>query len=161
MIRGYILRDPTKPRNPPNMPIWCAYPWVDCIIKIPSLAVDSTFTMMADTGATGSYLSVRDAMPILGKTGYRLLRRLGKPKSASGIGGSSPNFEIAAKMILQDEDGTLEGFDFDLAIAKPGNKGGKRLAAQLKLPSLLGRDILCHFRMVMDYHRNQLFLDHN
>jgi len=143
------------------MPIWHAYPWVDCIIKIPSLAVDSTVTMMVDTGATGTVLSIKDALPLLGKRGYRLLRQLGKPKTGIGVGGTSPYIEIAAQIVLQHEDGTLEGFDFDLCVAKPARKGSKKREHQLKLSSLLGRDIMAHFRVVVDYPRKQLFFDHN
>ena len=161
MIRGYILLDPTKSRNPPNMPIWYASSWVDVVIKIPSLAVESTVTMLVDTGATGTALSVRDAVPILGKRGYRLLRQLGKPKTATGVGGISSYIEIPAQIVLQHEDGRLDGFDFDLCVAKPARKGSKRREHQLKLSSLLGRDILCYFRVVMDYPRKQLFFDHN
>ena len=160
MIRGYILRDPTKSRNPPNMPIWYAYPWIDCIIKIPSLAVDNTVTMMVDTGATVTALSVKDAAPILGKRGYLLLRRLGNLKPVTGVGGVSFYFNIPAQIVLQHEDGTLEGFNLDLCVAKPAKKGSKKLEHQLKLDSLLGRDIMSHFRVVVDYSRKQLFFDH-
>ena len=161
MIRGYILRDPTKSRNPPNMPMWHAYPWMDCIIKIPSLAIDSTVTMMVDTGATVTALSAKDATPILGKRGYRLLRRLGNLKTVTGVGGDSLYFKIPAQIVLQHEDGTLEGFNLDLWVAKPARKRSKKRKHQLKLDSLLGRDIMAHFRAVVDYPRKQLFFDHS
>ena len=140
MIRGYLLRDPTKPQNPPNMPIWCAYPWVDCIIKIPSLAVDSTFTLMVDTGATGTTLSVKDAMPELGKRGYRLLRQLGKPKTLTGVGGSCSGFGIPSQIVMQHDDGTLEGFDFELCVTNPARKGSKTREHQLKLENIKSYD---------------------
>ena len=123
--------------------------------------MESTVTMLVDTGATGTVLSVKDALPILGKRGYRLLRPIGKPKTAIGIGGTSSYIEIAAQIILQHEDGTLEGFDFNLCVDKPARKGSKKREHQLKLSSLLGRDILCQFHIVVDYPRKQLFFDHN
>lgn len=116
--------------------------------------------MLVDTGATGTALAVKDAVPILGKRGYRLLRQLGKPRTTTGVGGVSSYIEIPAQIVLQHEDGTLDGFDFDLCVAKPARKGSKRREHQLRLPSLLGREILCHFHVVMDYPRDQLFLDH-
>ena len=71
MIQGYLRLTPSNQPIPPiplNFPIWYIFPWVDAVIKIPSLAVESTVPMLADTGATGTALSVKDAMPILGKT---------------------------------------------------------------------------------------------
>ncbi len=117
--------------------------------------------MLVDTGATGTALSIKDALPILGKRGYRLLRQLGKPRTATGVGGTSLYIQIAAQIVLQHEDGTLEGFDFDLCVAKPARKGSKKREHQLKLSSLLGRDILCQFHVVVDYPRKQLFFDHS
>jgi len=116
--------------------------------------------MMVDTGATGTVLSVKDALPLLGGRGYRLLRQLGIPKTGIGVGGTSPLIEIAAKIVLQHEDGALEGFDFDLCVANPARKGSKKREPQLKLSSLLGRDIMAHFRVVVDYSKKQLFFDH-
>ena len=116
--------------------------------------------MLADTGATGTVLNIKDALPILGKRGYRLLRQLGKPKTCRGVGGTSPYIAIAAQIVLQHENGTLDGFDFDLYVAKPARKGSKKREHQLKLFSLLGRDIMSHFRVVVGYSRKQLFLDH-
>ena len=161
MIHGYILRDYNNPKNPPSMPIWHAYPWVDCVIKIPSLAVDSTFTLMVDTGATVTTLSVKDALPILGNRGYRLLHRLGVSKTLTGVGGSCRGFGILAQIVMQHDDGTLEGFDFELCVAYPARKGSKPREHQLKLASLLGRDIMSQFRVIVDYPRNQLYLDHS
>jgi hypothetical protein len=158
MIQGDLR---FAPNAPPNQPPWCAMPWVDVEIKIPSLSIESTFTLMADTGATSTVLNIRDAWPILGKRGYRLLRQASRMGDSIGVGGAATYYITPAKLIFEHDDGTLESHDFILAIAKPAKKGSKKLANQFRLPSLLGRDNLSHFRMVMDYSRNQMFLDHN
>lgn len=146
--------------NSGNLPIWCALPWVDAEIEIPSLAVKRTLTMLVDTGADGTVLNVRDAMPMLGRQGYRLLRKSSNTKTSIGVGGSASYFSIDANIIFQCDDGLFEGYSFQLAVAKPARKGSKKLGTQLRIPSLLGRDILCQFRMVMDYSIHELSLDH-
>jgi hypothetical protein len=135
-------------------------PWVDAEIRIPSLAIKRTITLLVDSGADGTVLNVRDAVPTLGKRGYRLIRQSSSSMTSIGVGGSASYFSVAAEIYFQHEDGTLEGYRFDLRIAKPARKGSKKLTTQLKIPSLLGRDMLCQFRMVMDYPNNQLSFDH-
>ena len=157
MIRGDLRFTPGAPRN---LLIWYAMPWVDAEINIPSLAVKRAVTLLADTGADGTVLNVRDAVPMLGKRGYRLLRQSNDILTSIGVGGSASYFTVAAEIIFQNEDGSFEGYKFDLRIAKPARKGSRKLETQLKIPSLLGRDILCQFRMVMDYSNNQISLEH-
>ena len=70
MIKGdlYFRVVPPDQHNPvsvpissrPSLPIWRAQPWVDVTMDIPTLAVKKTFTMLADTGADGTVLSLRD-----------------------------------------------------------------------------------------------------
>jgi hypothetical protein len=111
-----------------------------------------------DTGADVTSLSVRDAVRLLGKKGFRHLSRL---KELRGVGGKASYFEEPAQIVLRHEDGNIEGFDFILYIAKPSRKRSKKLGQQLQLPSLLGKNIIFEFRMVMDYSKKQLFLDHS
>jgi hypothetical protein len=157
MIKG-DLRCPFA--NPTTLPIWSAMPWVDAEIEIPILAVRRTVTLLTDSGADGTVLNVRDAVQMLGKQDYRKLRKVGTSSISIGVGGHATYYSVEAKIVFQRSDGLLEGYRFDLRVAKPARKGSKRLAAQLKIPSLLGRDILCQFRMVMDYSKNELSLDH-
>jgi hypothetical protein len=143
-----------------TLPIWCAQPWVDAEIEIPNLSVKKVFTLLADSGADGTVLNVRDAISTIGMHGYRTLQQVGKVSSSLGVGGTATRFTIPAKIVFQHDDGSLEGYSFDLSIAKPAKMGSKKLGHQLRLPSLLGRDILCQFRMIMDYSSKELLLDH-
>ena len=158
MIRG-DLRFPTG--SPRMLPAWCAMPWVDAEIEIPILRVKRAVTLLVDSGADGTVLNVRDAVPLLGKRSYRLLRQTNAIKISIGVGGAASYYSIAASILFQHEDGLFEGYRFDIRIAKPARRGSKKLETQLKIPSLLGRDILCQFRMVMDYSNNLLSLDHD
>ncbi len=157
MIRGNLCFPPTVPPNPP---VWFAEPLVEVTIKIPMLAIEKPFTLMVDTGSHMTALHVRD-VPRLGERGYRLIRRLNNSLNSSGVGGSAIYFVVPAQIVFEHEDGALEQHDFDLWVSKRARKGSRKLANQLKIPSVLGRDVLYHFRMVMDYSNNQLFLDHN
>ena len=157
MIRG-ALRFPLQ--APPKLPVWDAEPLIEVTIKIPMLAIEKPFSLMVDTGASITALHARD-VPMLGKRGYRLIRRLNNSSNPSGVGGSAIYFGVPAQIVFEHEDGALEQHDFDLWVAKRARKGSRKLANQLKIPSVLGRDVLCHFRTVMDYPNNQVFLDHN
>ena len=158
MIRGDFHFHPDL-KSTQGVPFWYAMPWIDAEIKIPNLSVESSFTLMVDSGSDSTALHVRDSVRILDTRGYRLLRQC-KLRNSTGVGGGAPYFEVPAQIIFEHEDGTLEGFDFILSIAKRARKGSKRLTNQLRLPSILGRDVLCHFHMVMDYPNGAIFLDH-
>lgn len=145
--------------NSINLPIWCAQPWIDVEIEIPSLSVKRIFTMLMDTGADGTVLNLRDAVSVLSARDYDLLKQSGNIKTSIGVGGSACYYKINAKIIFQHADGLLEGYSFELAIAKPDEDGAKRVL-QLRVPSILGRDLLCQFRMIMDYSKQELFLEH-
>lgn len=155
MIRGALFDPNASPHHP--RPIWCASPWVKAEIKIPRLGEKRSITFLADTGADVTSLSVRDAQRLLGKRG---IRQLGGLQDLSGVGGKALYFKEPAQIVFRHEDNTVEGFGFELRIAKPSRKGSKKLQQQLRLPSLLGKDIIFEFRMVMDYSSKQLFFDH-
>ena len=169
MIKGdlYFRIVPPDQYNPvnipisgrPSLPIWRAQPWVDVAIVIPTLSLRKTFTMLVDTGADGTVLSVRDAVAALGKTGYDLLQKSGNTTTSIGVGGSANYYRVNAHIIFQHDGGSLEGYSFELAVATPDRCKSKR-GLQLRIPSILGRDMLCQFRMIMDYSKCELLLDH-
>jgi hypothetical protein len=142
-----------------DLPIWCAQPFVDVEIQIPKLSIKRTFTMLVDTGADWTVLNLRDAQAALGKSGYQFLKQASKTKNSIGVGGSARYYNVNADIFFEHHDNSLEGYSFELAIVKPSCMGFKR-NMQLRIPSILGRDILCHFRLTMDYSRCELLLDH-
>ena len=142
------------------VPIWCFEPWIDVEIEIPRLSMKRTFTMLVDTGADVTLLNVRDALAAFGDAGYKLLQQSCNTGESIGMGGTTICFKTDAKIILQHDNGSLEGYSLELTITKPAKKGSKKLGLQLRLPSVLGRDILCQYHMVMDYLRQELSLEH-
>lgn len=142
-------------------------------IKVPRLNAEGTFYFEVDTGAEGTALHLRDAIQLLstramrggGTEGWKRIRKifrlLSNPSAIGGVGGEAIYFSEPAQIIFSHVDGTKQGFIFNLDIAKPANRGGNKFKQQLELPSLLGMDILSQFRMVMDYSKKQIFLDHN
>ena len=127
---------PISDISDPSTPIWCAQPFVDVEIEIPSLSVKRIFTMLVDTGADTTLLNVRDAMAVIGKSGYRLLQQSSNTKTSYGIGGSAIDFTTDANIIFQHDNGLLEGYSFELMVAKPARKGSKKLGLQLRIPSI-------------------------
>lgn len=142
-------------------------------IKVPRLNAEGTFYFEVDTGADGTALHLRDAIQLLstkamrrgGAEGWGRIRKrfrlLCNPSSIGGVGGEATYFSEPAQIIFTHTDGAKQGFLFDLDIAKPANRGGNRFKQQLELPSLLGMNILSQFRVVMDYSKKQIFLDHS
>ena len=103
MIRG-TFRFPLQ--APPNLPVWDAEPLIEVTIKIPILPIEKPFTLMVDTGANITALHARD-VPMLGKRGYRLIRRLSNSISPSGVGGSASYFGVPAQIIFEHEMDTV------------------------------------------------------
>ena len=156
MIRGVLFDPNASPHH--SRPILCASPWIKAEIKIPRLGKRRSIFFVVDTGPDVTSLSVRDAQRLLGNKG---IRQLGGLKDLAGVGGKALYFKEPAQIVFRHENNITEGFDFELRIAKPSEKDLDELQQQLQLPSLLGRDIIFEFRMVMDYSSKQLFLDHN
>jgi hypothetical protein len=157
MIKGDLS---FKPANLGNLPVWHARPWIDAEIEIPILNIKQTFTFLVDSGADVTILAVGDAISAIQKRGYRILGQSCEQKVSLGIGGQACYYVVDAKIAFMHPDNSIEGYCLELLIAKPAKKGSKKRDFQLKIPSLLGRNILCQFRMVMDYSRHELSLDH-
>lgn len=158
MIRGSLL----EPVNSQGQPISVAIPYMVATLKIPRLNALSSITFLLDTGADFTSLQLRDVFQILGLSGLKKLRG---NRNAIGIGGSAPYSIEPAEIIFSHEDNTIEGYTFNLSIAKPITSWWlprqiKLQALQLRIPSILGRDILCQFRLVIDYHCKEILLDH-
>jgi hypothetical protein len=146
--------------NPESLPVWVARPYIDAEIEIPILSERQTFSFLVDTGADKTTLNVKDAITAIKKEGYRKLKKFCKELDTFGVGGKACYYNVDAKIIFMHEDGAIEGFNLELWIARPARKGSRKLENQLRIPSLLGRDILCQFRMVMDYSNHELSLSH-
>jgi len=158
MIRGILF----EPLDSQGKPVGVATPYMVATLNIPRLHISSSLPFLVDTGADATILHLRDALQIIG---LRDLSMLKETQQLKGIGGSAEYSIVPAEIVFCHDDNSLEGFQFDLRVAKPAKSWWKPRqrniqALQLRLPSLLGRDILSEFCLVIDYHRRQLFLDH-
>jgi len=115
--------------------------------------------MLMDTGAGATSLHLRQALSLVGEVGLRQLGRVNNLVHARGIGGSAAYFVEAAEIVLTHDDGMEEGFHLDLKIVKPARQGSMKRDMQLKIPSLLGKDIMTEFNVVFDWPRGQVYLD--
>lgn len=157
MIRG-VLVDPQNPRGESQIAVSpMAIPVIVATIRIPRLKVSYRFSLLVDSGADITSLHLRDAIRVLGMRKYLELRG---ETTVGGVGGPAKYFLEPARIIFVHEDENIEGYNFDLRIAKIP-KSPSNLRDALRLPSVLGRDIWHHFRIVIDYSRNEFYLDHS
>ena len=150
MIRGVLF----NPSNPGHLPL-PAMPLIPATITIPRLSVSRTLHLLVDTGADVTSLHLRDAVQMLGLHGIRQLR--GRA-ACQGVGGSAEYFTEPALIVFLHDDGRPQGFQVDLRIAKLAS-APEEVALQLRLPSILGRDVISQFRMLLDYATNQLVFE--
>lgn len=104
---------------------------------IPAFGVARVVWFLVDTGADFTSLHPRDSDALAIKFGS-----LGDPIQLAGIGGAQ-TYYLADSILTFDEGVRLRNYRLSLRIALPGQHN--RL-----LPSLLGRDLLQHWRMVYD-----------
>ena len=112
-------------------------PYVRARVVIPRLRVDHDVYFLADTGASNTCLHPSDAVDI----GIPF-RRLRNPRNSRGVGGASPYFREPAYLLFTDGDLTRI-YSVELLIAEPSE-------SNLRLPSLLGRNIMNNWRSVFD-----------
>jgi hypothetical protein len=75
-----------------------------------------------------------------------------RQRTSQGIGGSSIDYVVSAQYALRRDDGSWVTHQEELAIVRP-------TSANRTLPSLLGWDILRHYRVVADWHANSVRLE--
>jgi hypothetical protein len=108
-----------------------------------------------DTGAAASAVHPADARRSLQFTGadFEALPRIAREVHALvGITGASTYYVVPAHYILGRDDGTAFVIDGEIRIAQPvpGNQD---------IPSVLGWDILRHFRILLDQRTGEVLLD--
>lgn len=114
----------------------------------------ATIEFLIDTGATFSTLHPNDALFVLGIDSVRLsVPYIWPDKEPSlGIGGMVEDYVEPAEYVFTHEDGTTQTIVGHIRIAQP-------TAYNQQFPSLLGWDVLRHFRMVIDAEAGELRLE--
>jgi hypothetical protein len=136
-------------------------PFVKARVRVPRLVTERTLTFLMDTGADRTSVHLRDALQLVGYAGLRTLRKLGNISTLGGISGSADYYVVSAQIIFTHDDGTEQGFNTDLRIVKPARRRSKKRANQLRIPSLLGKDVMSRFAVVFDWPHRAVFLDHS
>lgn len=144
MIRGFF--DVDFPTPLPKA-------WIG--VALPEIAPDWTpVDFVIDSGASVTCLHPADARGRLGLTmeRYRELEQVAPPdRSISGISGLVEYFVVPAQYLLVHEDGAVRRIDAHIRTAPP-RPGDERI------PSLIGWDILQHFRIVLDRRTGEVEL---
>ena len=120
-------------------------PMILARVSLGSQAMDVRF--LIDTGTDATVLHPTDAQRILDDDWYRIdFDRDPRRTGGEGVGGAVERVARDATLALQSEDRRLHPIAMPILIARPtpvepGDHGNWRL------PSLLGRDFLRHFRL--------------
>lgn len=135
MIRGYFGGHPLRLR-----------PYIIAHVSIPSIPAARDIHFLVDSGADFTLLSPRDAL-LSGINSDTLPP--GPP--TTGVGGPST-------VVLADARLTVGAFTYplQLRILAPRSRAHRRALAAI--PSLLGRDILAHFALVMEERTGRMLL---
>ena len=133
-------------------------PLIRVTVALNDRADDARF--LIDTGADATVLHPTDAHSILGADLYTIdFDHDPHHTTGEGVGGTVDRVVRDATLTLQSEDGRLHSIEMPILIARPtptepGEHGNWRL------PSLLGRDFLRHFRLeLLCGGRRQLTLE--
>ena len=144
MIRGYF--DTAWPAPLPAVRVALFMPGV-----MPRWSIT---TFLIDTGATTTVIHPLAAVRDLGIDAARLNDPAQWPRQTDvyGVGGVVRNYLVPAELTFAREDGTLKTIEqsFQVARERSGNE---------RLPSLLGWDILRHFRLTVDWRARLVTLE--
>ena len=137
-------------------------PIVEAQVDIPSLNVSYKTSFILDTGATATCLHLRDVLGA--EISFPELREKSAWASLGGVGGSWEYRRIPATAVFEDtETSDLVHYPIDLLVADATDDlmgDSRALEHALRLPSLLGRDIINHHDMTYSLRLNKLELHH-
>jgi len=122
-------------------------PCVQGWLVLPRLNIQGDVEFLVDTGADSTTIHPFDGQK-LGVPFEELLSEI----LSIGIGGSQPYFLEHAILMFED-DALVRQYSSEVLIGKPS-------ATSSRLPSLLGRSLLSHWRMVYDPTDDLLTMTH-
>jgi hypothetical protein len=128
--------------------------WTGLVLPHRSMGY-AAIDFVVDTAAAASALHPLAARRRLAFTDadFVMLPRITRgPTSLTGISGSAAYFAVPARYVLARDDGTAHLIDGEIRIAEP-------IPANEEIPSVLGWDILRHFRILLDQRTGEVLLD--
>lgn len=119
-------------------------PYVQGRLSFPNLKLDGYIDFLVDTGADDTTIHPRDAI-MMGVNHKNLTL---SPVERYGIGGTTTPYEEDAIIIFEDGQ-YLQVYTISVVVPKPQKYN-------MRFPSLLGQDIMKHWRIVHDTPRGLL-----
>ncbi len=118
-------------------------PYLEGRVSFPRLRLTGLVSFLVDTGADGTVLMPADSKKI--GIDFRFLRN---PTTSEGIGGAAQGFNEAVILSFSDRS-YIYSYLLNIEISAPTKHNHR-------FPSLLGRDVLKHWRFVMDATQGQV-----
>lgn len=132
-----------------------AMPTVLVSLRLPGITKDVVAVeFLVDTGATNPFLHPLDSITRVGIDRAALADPSVWPTQhpVAGIGGNATYYRHEAVYIFTHDDGSEQRITRSIHIARPS-------ASNSKLPSLLGTNILRHFKVSIDYASQRVILE--
>ncbi|MCC5997572.1 MAG: aspartyl protease family protein [Thermofilum sp.] len=133
-------------------------PFVRVTVDLKSLNIRGTIYFLIDTGASTTVLLDKD-VNFLGIDVRRLKRA---ERDIGGIGGLISTYVVEdASLFFRAEDGGVVEEKLQLLVGRHDLSGLSYIerALIMRLPSLLGRDVIYRFKLVCDRYHNEVFLE--
>ena len=149
-IRGFLSR-----RFEPPAPL------IEASIYLPSMG-ERQLILLIDTGASATTILDSDAGRFGITLEYARENLRPAPRKVLGIGGVAETYMIeGAELTLTQEDGLEVGEALDLYIVlhDPETLSDEVRGLILRLPSLLGRDLINRYRLYIDAGRDEVYLE--
>lgn len=119
-------------------------PYIQAHVSFPRLRLGGVLWFLIDTGADATLLMPADSRKL--RVDFRLLTNL---TASQGIGGTARGYRETAVLSFSDRRYYVYSYLIKIEIAAP-------LAHNMRLPSLLGRDILRQWRLMVDAPENEI-----
>jgi len=133
-------------------------PFVRVVLKSESLGLSYPLGVHIDTGSSVTIVFDRD-VELLGIDVGKLKRA---ERNVGGIGGLVDTFVIDdAELLFRTQDNKIRSEKLRLFVGKHDLAGLSSIESDLimRVPSLLGRDILYRFRLVCDKRKEKVYLE--
>ena len=130
-------------------------PMVRVALFLPKITLDWVgVDFVLDTGADATSLFPRDALFVVGidRAAFNNPAGWPKPKPMGGVAGSGECYPWPASYALRHEDGRWERIDGQIDIVRP-------TPDSMPVESLLGWDVLQHFRITIDWSQGYIGLE--
>jgi hypothetical protein len=115
-------------------------PFIEASVHFPRLRSWGYVSFLADTGASGTVLMPPDSKKLA--VNFNQLR---KPRSSRTVGGLAKGYmEQGVLGFLDRDENKIYAYEIEIQIFEPTRDNAT-------LPSLLGRDVLNHWRVVIDF----------